>query len=279
MIGGQITYTVVPGDFLGLIGARFGIDDRVIASDNGIEREAILRIGQVLKIDNRHIVPNARSDGLIVNIPQRMLFYLENGDVVTAFPIAAGRRDWQTPTGRFKIVVREKDKTWIVPPSIQDEMREEGKPVLTEVQPGPDNPLGRHWLGLSLPGIGIHGTIAPSSIYSLRSHGCIRSHPDDIAVLFELVKPGTPGEIIYVPLLLAERNGRVYLEVQRDAYKRGGASLEEVQSLARERGLFDKIDWPKAEEMVARREGVARDVTAASAMAATMQPNATTAQP
>jgi hypothetical protein len=71
----------------------------------------------------------------------------------------------------------------------------------------------------------------------------------------------------------------VYLEVQRDAYKRGGASLEEVQSLARERGLFDKIDWPKAEEMVARREGVARDVTAASAMAATMQPNATTAQP
>ena len=50
--------------------------------------------------------------------------------------------------------------------------------------PGPDNPLGKHWLGLSIHGYGIHGTIAPSSIYQFRTHGCIRLHPDDIAELF-----------------------------------------------------------------------------------------------
>ena len=74
----------------------------------------------------------------------------------------------------------QRHKEWIVPESIQEEMRREGKDVLTRVPPGPDNPLGRHWIGLSIGGIGIHGTIAPSSVYHFRSHGCIRLHPDDV---------------------------------------------------------------------------------------------------
>ena len=56
-------------------------------------------------------------------------------------------------------------------------MRREDKVVLTQVPPGPENPLGKHWVGLSIPGIGIHGTLAPASIYHFQSHGCIRLHP------------------------------------------------------------------------------------------------------
>src|SRR5207244_4257585 len=59
----------------------------------------------------------------------------------------------------------------------------QGKPVLTHVPPSPANPLGKYWLGLSIPGVGIHGTNAPSSIYNLQTHGCIRLHPDDIEKL------------------------------------------------------------------------------------------------
>ncbi len=82
--------------------------------------------------------------------------------------MAVGRADWQTPLGDFTIVIKEEDPTWDVPLSIQQEMRRAGKRVVKSVPPGPANPLGRFWLGLSLDSVGIHGTIAPLSIYSLR---------------------------------------------------------------------------------------------------------------
>jgi len=261
IIGGQFDYSVVPGDFLRKIGARFGIDSRVIAQGNGLAADAKLKKGQVLRLDNRHLVPFGRSNGLIVNIPQRMLFYLVNGEVMGAYPIAPGKPDWQTPLGEFTILSKEKDKAWIVPVSIQEEMREEGKPVLTEVPPGPDNPLGRYWIGLSLPAIGIHGTIVPTSLYDFRSHGCIRLHPDDVEALYTLVNRGTPGDIIYQPLLIGMHEGRVYLEAHRDAYGRGKAGLKAAQSLATALGLYDRVDWSKAAMVLKAREGVARDVT------------------
>ncbi len=251
---------VVPGDFLSKLGARYGVSYEVIAHDNGLAVEAVLKLGQVLKIDNRHIVPDGIDDGLILNVPQRMLFHFADGELEAAYPIGVGRPSWRTPTGRFTIMIKETDKPWIVPLSIQEEMRRAGKPVVTVVQPGPDNPLGHHWLGLSLPSIGIHGTIAPASIYDFRSHGCIRLHPDDIAALFPRVERGTPGEIIYVPLLLAEHEGRIFLEVHPDTYKKGKVTLEAAQRLAIERGLFERIDWMLAETVIDRHEGIARDV-------------------
>ena len=40
--------------------------------------------------------------------------------------------------------------------------------------PGPNNPVGRAWIGLSLPGYGIHGTPFPERIGRAESHGCFR---------------------------------------------------------------------------------------------------------
>ena len=249
------------GDFLKKIGARHGVDPRVIAQENGLAANAKLKSGQVLRIDNRHLVPMGRSNGIIVNIPQRMLFFLVNGQVESAFPIAPGKPDWQTPLGEFTILSKEKDKTWYVPPSIQEEMRLEGKPVLTEVPPGPDNPLGRYWIGLSLPAIGIHGTLAPTSLYDFRSHGCIRLHPEDVESLYSLINRGTPGDIVYQPILFGAENGRIFLEAHRDAYGRGSANLRFAERLASALGLYDRIDWAKANVVLKAREGVARDVS------------------
>lgn len=261
LVGGRFEYTVVPGDFLIRIGARFGVDYRTIARESGIEVEAALHPGQVLTIDNRHIVPDGHGEGLILNVAQRMLYLIARGAVEAAYPIAVGRPDWPTPTGAFTVVAKEIDKPWIVPPSIQEEMRCAGKPVLTEVPPGADNPLGHYWLGLSIPALGIHGTNAPASIYGFRSHGCIRLHPDDIAALYPRVALGTRGELVYRPLLLAAVGGRVFLEAHRDVYKRGGVSLDAARRLAAERGLAERIDWALAETVIARKEGIARDVT------------------
>jgi L,D-transpeptidase ErfK/SrfK len=261
VIGGDSEYTVQPGDYLISIGARFGVGAKLLARDNEQSYDGILRPGKRLKIHNPHIVPAQISEGILINLPQRMLFHFSQGMVKAAYPVGLGKPSWPTPEGDFTIDNRAMNKAWKVPKSIQEEMRLEGKAVLEEVPPGPDNPLGMHWLGLSLPGYGIHGTIAPASVYHFQSHGCIRLHPDDVATLFDQVKIGTPGRIIYQPVLLARLgDGRILLEVHRDVYQKRIDTGQTVRDLAEANGLSQDLDWPLVEQVIAARDGLAREV-------------------
>jgi len=263
--GGDSEYIVRSGDFLIAIGARFGVAAKVLAQQNAIRYDAIIRPGQRLHIHNPHIVPavvpGTLDDGILINLPQRMLFHFSAGSLTAAYPVGLGKPTWPTPEGEFTIVTRETNKAWKVPKSIQEEMRRENKLVREEVPPGPDNPLGAHWLGLSLWGYGIHGTIAPSSVYHFQSHGYIRLHPDDVAELFEQVKAGTPGRIIYQPVLLALLDdGRILLEVHRDIYDKGIDPAQTVRDMAEANGLSPDIDWPLVDEVIAAQDGLAREV-------------------
>jgi hypothetical protein len=58
------------------------------------------------------------------------------------------------------------------------------------IPPGPNNPLGPRWVGLSQKGFGIHGTNQPSSVGKAASHGCIRMRNRDIEQFFEMVSVG-----------------------------------------------------------------------------------------
>jgi L,D-transpeptidase ErfK/SrfK len=261
IVGGEFDHTVQAGDSLTRIGARIGVDVRVIAEANGLKSSDRLQPGQKLKIDNRHIAPPASGAEIVVNVPQRMLFYFEQDRVSCGCPIAAGKPDWRTPLGEFAIVVKEADPTWDVPASIQEEMRRAGKPVLTRVPPSPENPLGEYWLGLNLSGIGIHGTNAPSSIYKLVTHGCVRLHPDDMKNLFSKVAAGARGRIIYEPVLIAREGDSVFLEAHPDAYKKGSDPLRKALDLARAGGVLDMLDLDLVKETLRKRHGIARDVT------------------
>lgn len=259
--GGTFEYTIRPGDFLIAIGARFGVPPELLAKQNAIPWDATIYPGQRLRIDNPHIVPVALDDGVVINIPQRMLFDFDAGRLVAAYPVGLGKPSWPTPRGEFQVVSRVKNKPWLVPKSIQEEMRLEGKVVLTEVPPGPDNPLGAHWLGLSIWGYGIHGTIAPSSVYHFRSHGCIRLHPDDIAELFERAEVGTSGVLVYQPVLLAVTgDGRILLEVHQDIYEKGIDPRKTVREMAEANGLDRALDWSRVDAVIAAQEGLAREV-------------------
>jgi L,D-transpeptidase ErfK/SrfK len=142
--GGTFLHTVEPGESLTTIGARFGVDVRVLAAANGLKTDARVQQGQSLQIDNRHIVPDSGGAEIVINIPQRMLFHFNAGEASCSFPVAAGKPSWRTPVGEFEVILMEEDPTWDVPPSIQEEMRRSGKPVLTHVPPSPENPLGKH---------------------------------------------------------------------------------------------------------------------------------------
>lgn len=168
-----------------------------------------------------HLVPRVIDNGVVLNLPQRMIFVMRDGMAVASYPVGLGRPDWPTFVGPFTIVAKEIDPVWDVPLSIQEELRRAGKEVLTQVAPGPDNPLGKYWLGLSVPGFGIHGTTAPDSVSRFQSHGCIRLRAGDIADLFARVDAGTPGLSIYEPVLLSLVEGGLWLEAHPDVYRRG----------------------------------------------------------
>lgn len=259
MVGGERTYTVQKGDSQTVVGARLGVDAGAIAAMNGLKPNAWLRIGQKLKIENRHLAPATTGDGIVINIPQRMLFYFRGGELKAAFPVAVGKSDWPTPVGNFRILEKVVDKTWVVPPSIQREMRTKGERVRERVPPGPANPLGNRWMRISQE-CGIHGTNAPASIYRFGTHGCIRLQGEAVDNLFGMVKVGTPVQIIYQPVLLGRIGGTIYLEAAPDAY----AEVEEPVALARamaaRAGWSSTIDWKKAEQLIQAHDGVARAV-------------------
>lgn len=262
IVGAHITYTIRAGDTLLQVAARVGADVRTIAAENHLDPSRPLQVGLVLSIDARHIVPRG-ADGrtLTVNIPQRMVF-LHDPDGTTGFPVAVGRPTWPTPTGAFTVIGHVEDPTWHVPPSIQEESRRLGRVQPPVVPPGPNNPLGKYWLGLSLEGIGIHATNAPSSIYRAATHGCIRVGEPHIRILFDRVSVGASGAVVYEPFLVEAAGDEVFLEVHPDVYRRFGADpLAHVRALVAEAGLSDHVDWTKVASVIAERAGVAREVT------------------
>ena len=260
LVGGRTIYEVKAGDTLAAIGARYGVARATLIEMNELTRPNALAAGQSLVIDNTHIAVVHPSVSLTINIAQRLLVFSE-GERARAYPITVGSRSWPTPIGDFTIVSKETDPVWDVPVSIQREMEQQGKPVITRMEASPANPLGQHWIGLSLPGLGIHGTNAPASIYKFASHGCIRLHPDDVADLFQRVSVGTAGELIYQPVILAEIDGRVWLEAHPDHYRRFGDAMTSLREAADRAGLGAVIDWALVDAVVRQRRGRAVDVT------------------
>jgi len=262
IVGGERTHVVERGETWTSIGARAGVAPATLARQNGRSAGARLKAGESITIDNRHIVPDAAGVSLVINVPQRLLFHVVDGSLRARYPIAVGLSNWQTPLGPFTIIEKEEDPTWDVPESIQEEMRLEGKPVLTAVPPGPDNPLGRHWIRLSFSGVGLHGTNVPSSIYRVTTHGCMRMHPDDIADLFAHAELGDSGRILYEPVLGAMMpDGRVFLEVHPDAYRRVPNMRDLALDVLRRAGAEGLADPDRVRAAVKGREGIAVDVS------------------
>jgi L,D-transpeptidase ErfK/SrfK len=263
LIGGETSYVVQQGDCLISIGAKLGVGWQNIAKENRLDADTRLKIGMQMRVNTLRIVPRDTAEGIIINIPEGMLYFFKNGTPM-AVPVGLGKSDrkWQTPLGRFTITAKAKNPTWHVPRSIQEEMEMNGLPIETSVEPGPDNPLGKYAFKTSLGDIMIHATIWPTTVHQWRSHGCIRILPEHIEKLFPLVAVGTKGEIIYEPVKVAQTGeGRIFLEVHRDIYKRKPPLPGEVKQHIEKRSLSDKVDWNKIGAIVDEKSGIAEDIT------------------
>jgi lipoprotein-anchoring transpeptidase ErfK/SrfK len=105
------------------------------------------------------------------------------------FGVATGQSEYPTPIGGFSIVTMQRHPWWYPPDS---DWAKGEKPI----PPGPGNPLGTRWMGLSASGVGMHGTPDATSIGYSASHGCIRMHIREAEWLFNRVRVGTPVFIV-----------------------------------------------------------------------------------
>ena len=105
------------------------------------------------------------------------------------FGVATGQAIYPTPLGQFSIVTKQMNPWWYPPDS-------PWAAGATPIPPGPGNPLGTRWMGLSAPGVGIHGTPDAASIGYSASHGCIRMRIPDAERVFDHVSVGTPVFIV-----------------------------------------------------------------------------------
>jgi lipoprotein-anchoring transpeptidase ErfK/SrfK len=120
----------------------------------------------------------------------RVSLYSKHGEKVKMLDVAVGQSAYPTPTGAFEIVEKQLNPWWYPPNSAWAAGE---KPV----PPGPGNPLGTRWMGISSPGVGLHGTPDAASIGYSASHGCIRMRIPDAEWLFVHVRVGSPVWIIH----------------------------------------------------------------------------------
>lgn len=256
VVGSAGEHIVLPGESWVSISARLGIPVSTLLRQNSRAANGVLVAGESIAVDARHLAPGASDRTIVINVPQRLLFLYRDGALAAHFPIAVGLPDWRTPLGEFTVRELEENPTWDVPVSIREEMRREGHPVLTKVAPGPKNPLGKHWIGLTLPGVGIHGTNVPTSIYRSTTHGCIRMHPDDVAVLFASLREGDTGRIVYEPVMAAvDDAGAPWLEVHPDFYRRVPRMLDHALEAIRAAG--GGVTVSDVEKVVREKRGIA----------------------
>jgi L,D-transpeptidase ErfK/SrfK len=124
-----------------------------------------------------------------------------------------------------------------------------------EVPPGPDNPLGRHWLGIGR-GYGIHGTNNRWSIGRWTTHGCIRLSNDDIAELYARIPVGTPVRILYETVKLGRAGDELLIEAHPDLYARGSASPNDVLADLLALGVLDFVDRAAVETALREARGL-----------------------
>ena len=107
----------------------------------------------------------------IIKADKQLLVLDRNGKTLAAFPISLGGSRDPLPVGKLKIANEVTDPVFYYDPALIWD----AKPHYTKAQlaPGPNNPVGTVWMGLSKKHWGIHGTPQPSRVGRMETHGCI----------------------------------------------------------------------------------------------------------
>ena len=186
----------VDAALVGLVGGRPSISDERTGQEvrQGWMTRAIVNrlnstVRRPLPLAFRELKPTVKKAEfgpvIVIQRGPNVLTLYDGEQAVRSFGVATGSAEYPSPAGTWSIVDKQRHPWWRPPDS---EWAKDAKPI----PPGPGNPLGTRWMGLSAAAVGIHGTPDAASIGYSASHGCIRMHVPEAEWLFEQVGIGTP---------------------------------------------------------------------------------------
>ena len=161
-------------------GSRFGAGDEIVVPN-------VAGASGTPSASDAAIAKSAAS--IEIDKSEHVLFVLDkDGAPLAGFPISIGSPQDPLPLGAMKIATEVKNPTFTYNPEILKNAPADATKV--EVAPGPNNPVGNMWLGLSKPHWGIHGTPSPARVGHEETNGCIHMTNWDAQRLSTLVKAG-----------------------------------------------------------------------------------------
>ena len=139
--------------------------------------------------------PTRASQAIEIDKGERVLFVLDqDGKPAAGFPISIGNeRNDPLPIGQMAIKNAVDMPSFTYNPAILKTAPKDAPKV--EIAPGPNNPVGTIWLGLTKPHWGIHGTPEPAKVGHSETNGCIHLTNWDAERLAKIVKVGARVDV------------------------------------------------------------------------------------
>jgi lipoprotein-anchoring transpeptidase ErfK/SrfK len=150
-----------------------------------------LKPGEQIIVPNIHHDEPPKAASVEVSKSERMVTALDqNGKLLATYPATMGSQHDPLPIGDWKVTKVSWNPVFYYNPNLfWDAKKSDAKAI---VQPGPNNPVGAVWIGLTKEHYGIHGTPEPGQIGHVQSHGCVRMTNWDAIELGQMVDAGTP---------------------------------------------------------------------------------------
>ena len=149
-----------------------------------------ISIVNVMKTEAKPAVARLEVDKTV----QTVKAFGKAGELIAFFPASVGSDEKPTPGGVLKVTSIDARPNYRYNPDYKFK-GVKSREAFT-IKPGPNNPAGSHWIGLSAEGYGIHGTPNPSKVSKSESHGCVRLTNWDVDRLAKLLKKG--AEVAFV---------------------------------------------------------------------------------
>jgi len=133
--------------------------------------------GTMLRVPTAELPPLRGRAGFVrISLKEKALRVFDpSSNLVAHFPCSIARKVEKRPVGELRVARLAENPNYRFDPEIfreSPEARRIGKKLM--IPPGPNNPVGTAWIGLSRPGYGIHGTPNPEEVGRTESHGCFR---------------------------------------------------------------------------------------------------------
>lgn len=172
------------------IGERFHMSPKLLAALN---KGRPMQAGQALVVTDvgRALAAPTGVSSLRIDKSDQVLYLVGEGNkLLGAFPISLGQPE--LPLTTLQIVTKAKNPDFSYDPALLRDPKANEK---LKLPPGPNNPVGVMWLGLSKPHAGIHGTAEPSQMARVITNGCVRLTNWDVLRLSSIAGPGMSVEV------------------------------------------------------------------------------------